>query len=145
MADREHALSHLYTRLIDSRDGYKSALERTDSPYLKGVMTDMIDRRTRNAAQIKQFLAGMGHETSDDGSTLAAAHRGFLKLKDSVTGAGDEAVLNEILRGEESLHEAYDDALKAGSATDPEHAFLREQHESLKVKIEEFRARAKAA
>ena len=145
MADREHALSHLYTRLMDSKHGYEQALQRAESPYIKGVFTDMIDRRSRNAMQIKQFLSGMGHETSDDGSTLAAAHRAFLSLKDRVTGHGDEAVLQEVLRGEESLDKAYHEALDAAGPTDPEHAFLREQHETLKGKIDELQARAKTA
>ena len=145
MTDRDDALSNLYTRLIDSRDGYQQALNRADSPYIKGVLSDMIDRRTTNAAQIRQFLAGSGVTPSDDGSTLASAHRAFLSLKDSITGSGDEAILNEVVRGEETLIGAYDKAIDASGATDPEFAFLREQHDELKTKVEEFRARAKAA
>lgn len=145
MTSRDDALSNLYTRLIDSRDGYQQAAERADSPFVKGVIAEMIDRRTTNAAQIRQFLAGLGHTPSDDGSTLASAHRAFLGLKDSMTGAGDEAILNEIVRGEETLVDAYDKAIEAAGVTDPEFAFLREQHESLKTKVEEFRARAAAA
>ena len=144
MTTREDALSNLYTRLIDSRDGYQQAMDRADSPYIKGVIADMIDRRTTNAAQIRQFLAGLGQNPSDDGSTLAAAHRAFLSLKDGVTGKGDDAILNEIVRGEETLVDAYEKAIDASGATDPEFAFLREQHDDLKTKVEEFRARAKA-
>ena len=145
MTSREDALSNLYTRLIDSRDGYQAAMERADSPYVKGVIAEMIERRTTNAAQIRQFLAGSGVNPSDDGSTLAAAHRAFLSLKDSVTGSGDEAILNEIVRGEQTLIDAYGKAIDASGATDPEFAFLREQQDGLKTKVEEFRARAKAA
>lgn len=144
MTTREDALSTLYTRLVDSRDGYQSAMERAESPFIKGVISDMIDRRTTNAAQIRQFLAGLGQNPSDDGSTLASAHRAFLSLKDSITGSGDEAILNEIVRGEETLLDAYDKAIEAAGPTDPEFAFLREQHQSLKTKVEEFRARASA-
>ena len=145
MTSREDALSNLYTRLIDSRDGYQQALKRTDSPYIKGVISEMIDRRTTSAAQIRQFLAGSGVNPSDDGSTLASAHRAFLSLKDSITGSGDEAILNEIVRGEETLLDAYDKAIDASGATDPEFAFLREQQDEVRTKVEEFRSRAKAA
>jgi uncharacterized protein (TIGR02284 family) len=145
MTSREDALSNLYTRLVDSRDGYGQAAERVDSPYIKGVIAEMIDRRTTNAAQIRQFLAGLGQNPSDDGSTLASAHRAFLSLKDSITGSGDEAIMQEIVRGEETLLDAYDKAIEAAGPTDPELAFLREQHAGLKTKVEEFRARAQAA
>ena len=145
MTSREDKLSDLYTRLIDSRDGYRSAAERADSPAIGTVLSEMIDRRETDAAQIRQFLAGSGVNPSDDGSALASAHRAFLSLKDSVTGQGDEAILNEILRGERTLLDAYDDALGASNAADPETAFLREQREALGAKVEDLRARAEAA
>lgn len=145
MADRENALKTLHTRLHDSMDGYQSALERTESAYLKGVMQDMLDRRKTDVAEMHKYLTGMGIETSEDGSALAGAHRGFLKLKDAVTGGGDEAVLQEIVRGEDGLLSAYDEAIEAAGATDPEFSWLQTQRTGLKAKIEEFRARANAA
>lgn len=145
MADRENALKHLHTRLHDSIDGYEAALERTDSPYIKGVIEDMLDRRRMAMQEVHRHLTSMGVEVDHDGSTLAGAHRGFLKLKDSVTGAGDEAVMNEIVRGEESLADAYEKAIEAAGANDPEYMWLNEQYMGLKAKVEEFKTRAAAA
>jgi uncharacterized protein (TIGR02284 family) len=145
MADRESALKHLHTRLHDSVDGYQAALERTDSPYIKGVIDDMLVRRRAAVAEVHKYLTGMGVEVDHDGSMLADAHRGFLKLKDSVTGAGDEAVMQEIVRGEESLAGAYEKAIEAAGASDPEYMWLNEQYTGLKAKVEEFKTRASAA
>ena len=145
MADRIDALKHLHTRLHDSIDGYEAAMERTESPYLKGVMQDMVQRRRTDMAKVHSTLNQHGVEVSHDGSALAGAHRAFLGLKDAVTGAGDEAVLNEIVRGEETLLDAYDKALEATGAADPEYSWLREQYESLQSKVQEFRTRAQAA
>ena len=145
MADRESALKHLHTRLHDSMDGYKAARERTDSPYIQGVIDDMMARRTAAMAEVHASLSSKGIEVDHDGSLLADAHRGFLKLKDSVTGAGDEAVLQEIIRGEESLSDAYEKAIDASGPTDPEYAWLNQQYMGVKAKIDEFRARAEAA
>ena len=145
MTTREDAMSHLYTRLIDSRDGYRGALERADDPALRALLGEMVERREADAAQIRQFLAGAGVTPSDDGSTLAGAHRAFLSLKDKVTGRGDGAILAEIARGEETLVKAYDESIDASGATDPEFAFLREQQDRLKIRIDELRARAEAA
>ena len=145
MVDRENALKTLHTRMHDSIDGYEAALERTDSPFLKGVIEDMLSRRRDAVAEVHRFLAGMGVEVDHDGSVLADAHRGFLKLKDSITGAGDEAVMEEIVRGEDMLVDAYEEAIHAAGGSDPEYRWLNEQYESLKRKVEEFRARSNAA
>ena len=145
MADRIDALKHLHTRMHDSIDGYETAVERTESPYLKGVMQDMIQRRRTDMARVHSSLNQEGIEVSHDGSALAGIHRAFLSLKDAVTGSGDEAVLNEIVRGEETLLDAYDKALEATGAGDAEYPWLREQYEGLQAKIAEFRNRAQAA
>lgn len=145
MTDRTDALEHLHTRLHDSIDGYEAAMERTESPYLKGVMQDMVQQRRTDMMKIHSTLSSQGVEVSHDGSALASAHRAFLSLKDSVTGAGDEAVLNEIVRGEETLLDAYDKALEAVGASDAEYSWLRDQYTALQSKVQEFRARAQAA
>ena len=144
MADKS-ALKTLYTRLIDSRDGYEQAIERSDSEAHKSLFRDLHERRTRNASQVRTYIAQQGEEMDDDGSLLAAAHRTFLSLKDSVTGAGDEAVLEEVIRGEETLLSAYDEAIGDAAGSDPEYAFVVQQHNELKAKIEELRGREKLA
>ncbi len=145
MTDRESALTHLHTRLHDSVDGYQAALERTESPMLKDTIHEMLAIRRTAVAEVHKVLAGMGVEVSHDGSTLADAHRAFLKLKDSVTGAGDEAVLAEIARGEQSLVSAYDDAIEAAGPSDPETMWLTRQRADVQAKVDAFEARAKAA
>ena len=144
MADKG-ALKTLHTRLIDSKDGYEQAAERVENSAHRSLFTDMIERRTRNAAQIRTYLAQNGIEMDDDGSILAAAHRTFLKMKDTVTGAGDEAILEEIIRGEETLLEAYDSAIAEASGHDAEYNFLTQQYSELKSKIEELRGRERLA
>ena len=145
MSDRDSALKTLYTRLIDSRDGYKEAHVRAESAYIKGVLSDMVERRTRDAAELRSHLTRLGHELDDDGSILAAAHRSFLAMKDMVTGSGDEAILEEIVRGEKHLDEAYHDAIEASGPTHAEYSVLKDQHAALVAKLNEFKARAKAA
>ena len=144
MADRENALSKLYTRLIDSRDGYRDAAERADSAHIKQTLTELGEKRTRDAAELRSHLARMGHELDEDGSILASAHRTFLGIKDSVTGQGDDAIIAEIVRGEESLHDAYHTALEASTPGQPEYAMLKEQHDALYARIQAFKAQKAA-
>ena len=139
MSKTEDALQSLYTRLIDSRDGYQQALETSEDHTYAHIFRDMIARRERNAAELRQYLSKRGHEMDDDGSMLAAAHRAFLQLK-SMLGNTDEQVMEEVVRGERELLDAYNDAIEPATGNDPEFAFLTEQYNSLQQKVAELEA-----
>jgi uncharacterized protein (TIGR02284 family) len=141
MADRIDALKTLLTRLVDSRKGYRDALDHVESAHIKAILTQFMDRRERNIGEVRAYLTKAGHSVDDDGSLLASAHRAFMDLKDSVTGSDDSATLAEIVRGEKKLLDAYDDALSAAGGADPEYAFLAEQHASLKSAIAQLETR----
>ena len=70
--------------------------------------------------------------------SAAAAHRGWLSLKDSLTG-NDEAVYDEIISGEEQLLKLYDDAISATTGK-PEWSFLSSQRADVEKAITEARA-----
>ena len=143
--DKTSALKTLHTRMHDSIDGYEAARERTESAFVKGMIDEMLADRRSDMMKVHGFLTAMGENEEHTGSALGSVHQSFLKLKDMVTGSGDEAVLQEIVRGEEHLLEAYNDALEATGAGDAEYAELNQQYSKLKGKIEQFRQRAQAA
>ena len=141
MTDRIDALKTLLTRLVDSREGYRDAIDHVHGTHIKSILTQFMERRDRNASEVRAYLTKEGHTVDEDGSVLASAHRTFMDLKDKVTGTDDSATLAEIVRGEKTLLEAYDDALAAAGGTDPEYAFLAEQHASLKSAIAQLETR----
>ena len=141
MADRIDALKTLFTRLIDSREGYRDAMDHVESAHIKSIFTEFMSRRDRNASELRQYLVKEGHSMDEDGSILASAHRMFMDMKDKVTGSDDAATLAEVARGEKVLLDAYDDALTAAGGTDPEYQFLVEQHASLKSAIDQLETR----
>ena len=145
MTDKIDALKTLYTRLVDSRDGYEQAKEHADKGAHAQLFADMLQRRRTNAAQVRDYIAKAGGTVDDDGSLLAAAHRQWLNLKDTFT-SGDDAVLAEVVRGEESLLAAYDEAIAATGAGDPELSWLSQQYTDLKMTVDNLKAReARAA
>ena len=144
MQKTEDALQSLYTRLVDSADGYRQALESSSDHTYSHIFRDMIARRERNAGELRGYLADRGVEMDDDGSLLAAAHRAFLQLKSMLMDT-DEAVLDEIVRGERELLDAYDAAITPAGATTPEFEFLTQQYESLREKVTELEAMKRRA
>ncbi|MEM1365197.1 MAG: PA2169 family four-helix-bundle protein [Pseudomonadota bacterium] len=137
--DRKDALKSLYTRLIDSRDGYQQLLENAEQSAHKAIFVDMIERRTANSAEIKSYLVNLGEPVDDDGSLLAAAHRLWVDAKAWISD-GDDAIMQELIRGEESLLKAYDEAIEPATVTSPEYQFLNTQHESLRALIDSWKA-----
>ncbi|UWQ21306.1 PA2169 family four-helix-bundle protein [Jannaschia sp. W003] len=141
MTDRIDALKTLFTRLIDSREGYRDAVDHVESATIKGIFTEFMQRRDRDASELRQYLVREGHTLDEDGSILAAAHRTFMDLKDKVTGSEDAATLGEVVRGEKTLLEAYETAIEEAGGTSPEYQFLVEQHASLKSAIQQLETR----
>ena len=58
----------------------------------------------------------LGGTPEDDGSDLAASHRMFLNLRDSVT-KNDESVIDEVERGEDFIKAKYEEALEDDELT----------------------------
>lgn len=143
MSDRIDTIEKLYTRLIDSRDGYGTLAENADRGTLAAIAGRVLETRARFAERLAAELKAGGRDPGDDGSRLAAAHRVFMNLRDRLSD-GDEAVADEALRGEEMLLSTYDDAIEA-TANDPRWAFLAEQRATVAASAEEIRAVAKTS
>ena len=137
MSDRITALQTLLTRLIDSRQGYEEVIGEIDNDWLREKAQHFLDRRMKNAEQIRSYLADVGEEPEDDGSLLANMHRHFVGLREAL-GQGDEALMAETVRGEKMLLEAYDDAIAAETGDDPEYDFLVDQYDELRNDIDEL-------
>ena len=139
MSNHIDTLKKLHTRLIDSRDGYReSRKEVSDDVSYVGFFDKRIAEREKFHAELHRQLGVEGVDVSEEGSVAAAAHRGWLKLRDAVTG-DDEAVYDEIVNGETALIENYDDAIKA-TAGHTGYEFLTEQRASVQRAIDEAKA-----
>lgn len=114
MAHNEHDLEVLNTLIettLDSADGYNQAAEKADQSQYKAVFARWADDRRQVVMQLQGHVRKLGGTPEDDGSILAAGHRMFLKLRDSVT-SGDQSVIDEVERGEDFIKAKYESALK---------------------------------
>jgi uncharacterized protein (TIGR02284 family) len=74
----------------------------------------------------------VGGTPEDDGSILAAGHRMFLKLRDSVT-SGDESVIDEVERGEDFIKAKYETAMKDDKLSPDVRAAVVQAYASVKT------------
>lgn len=114
MADTSHdirTLNGLIATTVDSIDGYTEAAKDADGTRFADMFNSNAGDRRGVVSKLQAEVARLGGNPEDDGTTLAAAHRGFLGLKAAVTGKDDKAIVDEVERGEDHIKHKFEAAL----------------------------------
>lgn len=106
-----NALQGIIEKNYDAEKGYKKAMEDAKNPALKGFLQTQAARRSRFATAIDQRLRQLGETPKESGSATGTLHRAWIDIKSSVKGNDDEAVLQEVIRGEKASVEEYQEVL----------------------------------
>ena len=104
-------LNTLATTLIDSVNGFEDAASNTESENLRSLFRDWANQRQQAVEELRSEIRRLGGNPDDDGSFLGKTHQRFLDLKAAVMGRDDQAVINEVERGEDYLKEKFETAL----------------------------------
>lgn len=104
-------LNTLITTLIDSVDGYQKAAQDTENTRFAEMFNARARERQQALTALQAAVGRLGGDPSADGSTTAAAHRGWINLKEAVVGRDDKAIVNEVERGEDYLKEKFEAAI----------------------------------
>ena len=115
MTDTSHdirTLNGLIATTIDSVDGYRTSAQDVQNPRFAEMFTARASERSSVAEQLRAEVKRLGGEPEDDGTILAAGHRTFVNLKAAVTGRDDQAIVNEVERGEDHIKAKFEAALK---------------------------------
>lgn len=105
-------LNSLITTTIDSADGFEEAAKDARDDRFQTMFREYAAERRRCVQQLQSEVRRLGGTPEDDGSLKAAAHRGWLNLKDAVTGDSDKQIVEEVERGEDYIKNKYEAALK---------------------------------
>lgn len=103
-------LNSLIETTLDSVDGYSEAAKDAANPGYKSLFQQRASERRQVVSDLQGQVRSLGGKPDDDGSVLAAGHRVFLKLRDSLT-QGDDSVISEVERGEDHIKAKYESAL----------------------------------
>ena len=139
MSDDAKAAKELVETLKDGERGYATAAEKlrdSDRPEWAATMQRLSEQR----AGFWREIVDMGHEYGDDvdesGTVAAAVHRGWLSLKDAVTGDDPDAVLGAAETGEDHAVKEYEDALKMDLSAGFREVVVRQQADVLAAREE---------
>ncbi len=114
MIDTSHdirTLNGLIAATIDSADGYRTSASDVENPRFAELFTARASERLSVAEQLRAQVRKFGGNPEDDGTILAAGHRAFVNLKAAVAGRDDQAIVNEVERGEDHIKAKYEAAL----------------------------------
>ncbi len=120
MSDDEKAAKELVETLKDGERGFAEAAEKVrDSEH--PAWAETLQRLSAQRAGFHREIVDLGHQYGDDvdesGSVAAAVHRGWLSLKDALTGDDAGAVLKAAATGEDHAVSEYDKALDLDLST----------------------------
>jgi uncharacterized protein (TIGR02284 family) len=113
--DKSHdiiVLNTLIATTLDSVKGYRDAAERSDDSGHSQFFRTMSEERSQVAADLQQQVRSLGGDPETESSTAGAMHRSWLDLKDKVTGNDEQAIVNEVERGEDYIKEKFEAAMK---------------------------------
>ena len=106
-------LNTLTTTLIDSVNGYEDAASNSDSERLRQLFRDCASERNKVVEDLRAEIRRLGGNPEDDGSFMGKTHQRFLDLKAAVTGRDEQAIINEVERGEDYLKGKFEAALSS--------------------------------
>ncbi|GAC1444765.1 MAG: hypothetical protein NVSMB55_22240 [Mycobacteriales bacterium] len=116
MSDDRSTTQDLVKIAEDGREGYAKGAEElrgSDRPELATTFTAFSQQRATFSTELQALAATYGDSVKETGSPAAALHRGWMAVRDAITGSGPDSVLKTAMQGEDHAIEAYEKALKA--------------------------------
>jgi len=116
MNDRQDEISTLNTltaTLIDSVTGYEDAASNSEAGRFSQIFRERAQERQQCVQELRAEVQRLGGNPEDDGSFMGKTHQRFLDLKAAITGRDEQAIINEVERGEDYLKEKFETALNS--------------------------------
>lgn len=134
----------------DGEKGFKTSAEDVKNPELKAFFVKRAAGCATSAAELQSEVRRLGGDPETSTSISGDLHRGWVNLKALVTGKDDEAILNEVERGEDHALKAYKEAreklVKLGrTATDSSYNLVETQLQGVQRNHDEVKALRDAA
>ena len=125
-------LNTLTATLIDSVTGYEDAASNAEGGRFEEMFRTRAQERNRLVEELRSEVRRLGGNPEDGGSFLGKTHQRFLDLKAAITGRDDQAVINEVERGEDYLKEKFEAALNSDALTSESRSVVERVYQSVR-------------
>lgn len=106
-------LNHILERNMDAEKNYRFASENTENERLKEFFSERADERYDFQHELKSEIRNFGEVPKKESSFLGDVQRTWMNLKTALSSNKEEALLEEITRGEKAALGEYDDILNS--------------------------------
>ncbi len=116
MSTDEAVTKDLIETLADGEEGFSKGADKlaeSNSPELAASFRTFSQQRAGFCAELRSMAADYGDQINESGSIAAAVHRGWLSLKDALSGSDPKGVLDAAEQGEDHAVKTYEKALDA--------------------------------
>jgi uncharacterized protein (TIGR02284 family) len=135
MADRQDEISTLNTLIatvIDSITGYEDAASNSEAGRFQQMFRERAGERQRVVEDLRAEVRRLGGNPEDDGSFMGKTHQRFLDLKSAITGRDEQAIVNEVERGEDYLKEKFETALNSDTLSGDSRSVVESAYQSVR-------------
>ncbi|GFM71731.1 PA2169 family four-helix-bundle protein [Pseudomonas capsici] len=105
-------LNDLIETSKDGQKGFETSAEDLKNPALKSFFQTRASECRTAVSELQNEVRSLGGDPETGSSAAGALHRAWVDLKSVLTGKSDEAILNEVERGEDHALKAYKEALQ---------------------------------
>jgi uncharacterized protein (TIGR02284 family) len=143
-------LNNLIEYSKDGEKGFKESADDVKAPELKAFFVQRAGECASAAAELQSEVRRLGGDPETSSSLTGDLHRGWVNLKSMLTGKNEEAILNEVERGEDYALKAYKEAreklVKVGrSVSDSAYALVEKQLQGVQRNHDQVKALRDAA
>ena len=130
MSDEATVVKELIKTLEDGRDGFAKAADRVENdsaPDVARRFREFSAERGAMADELRRCARLEGYAVPDGGTIAGAVHRGWLAVKDTLTGDNASAVIAAAEQGEDHAKSKFRDALTDQTLTPEVRAVVQRQ------------------
>ena len=142
MAEHNETITTLNTLIattIDSVTGYEDSAKNIENERFREIFRGRADERQQVVEELRSEVRRLGGDPEESGSFLGKAHQRFEDLKAVVTGRDEQAIINEVERGEDHIKHKFEDALKDAELSPQTRALVEEAYISVKAGHDQMR------
>ncbi len=126
------ALNTLIATTIDSVKGYEDAASNSEAGRFQEIFRNRANERQQVVEQLRLEVRRLGGDPENGGSFMGATHQRFLDLKAAVTGRDDQAIVNEVERGEDYIKGKFETALDSEQLSGESRSVVESCYQSIK-------------
>lgn len=147
MSVDEEVAKDLIETLENGKEGFAKAaenLEGSATPEWSRTLRGFSQQRAEFSAELREIARSYGDEIDQSGTIAGALHRGWMSLRDALSGSSPYAVLDAAEQGEDHAVKEYGRALEADISPDFR-AVVQRQFADVRAAHDQVRALRNAA